>query len=124
MWKFIALLLLVLAPVAAAGPNNTVNITWVKPTHYTDGTPIPATLPITIKVYQMRCGSNGPEVYSGTGNGVLLRNIPVGVWCFQLVAVVEGVSSTPTPQAQATVTGLAAPTDGTLVAPTNGSIVN
>lgn len=86
---------LVLLPVlASAQETRTATITFARPTQYTDGSPIPAGVAITYRLYQGAKG--GTKTLAGTITGTTATvnsGLAPGETCWEVTAVANGVES-------------------------------
>jgi hypothetical protein len=81
--------------IANAQTARTATITFTRPTHYVDGTPIPAGTVLTYKVLQGARGStNKPQVATITATATTINSgLQPGETCWQLITVANGVDS-------------------------------
>lgn len=82
------LLLLVANHVFAAqeyvtGPRDRTNISWTRPTQYTDGSPLPASEALSYQVYR-----NGIQVLSTSSLSHVLLDETPGLQCYTVTAKV------------------------------------
>lgn len=97
-WFFVYLLgvvLLVIGAIAYGQEPRTAEITFNRPTQYTDGTPIAADTPIAYHVYQgTRGGGEKVRVATITETGTTITTgLPPGETCWQVSAVANGTES-------------------------------
>jgi hypothetical protein len=79
-------------------PSNVANLSWKAVTVYDDFAVIVD--PVTYNVYAGVKGAAKSRVATGlTATAVTRSGVPVGVWCWHVTAVVNGVESIPSAEA-------------------------
>jgi hypothetical protein len=77
---------------AQTTPYNVANLSWTAVTTYDDSAPLAD--PVTYNVYAGRQGSAKSRVATGLTTTAITRTaIPLGIWCWNVTAVVKGVES-------------------------------
>jgi hypothetical protein len=80
---------------AQTTPYNVANLSWAAVTTYDDLAPIVD--PVTYNVYAGRQGAVKSRVATGLVATTITRSgVPLGIWCWNVTAVVKDVESNPT----------------------------
>jgi len=94
----------VLLLVSVVANAETVQLTWVNPTLYVDGTALPVTDINQTRIEYGTCAGGPPYVFgmkvgefiaAGGATHVISPSLGAGLWCFQAFTMAKGVESPP-----------------------------
>jgi hypothetical protein len=129
--RFIAFILLVLfagaahgAQPADSGPRNAL-LSWLRPTEYTNGTPMPANQIGGYRIYRkapLETGFTRISEVSPTTLQVLLTRQPPGMNYYAVTAVTIAGTESAFSAIGSKLILLEPPTDGAIEAPTDGAV--
>ena len=116
-------LLVVLIPSLGSATN--LQLSWVAPSAYTDGTPIAAGTVVQYNVYGGPCGGTLVLLTSTPITGITntRTNVNAGSWGYAVTAVIAGVESAQTPPVCATVQAPPSPPSNLTVTPVTTSTI-